>query len=162
MAFKGELFIEGPEGELEGPRENFSSLIYQFEHEIYLPCDPETNMVQGSRRIKAFTVTKDIDKLTPTIAQYCCQGATLPKVTIVLFRIKETGSTEVPYFNFTLEEARIVQVDTEMPTTKKKENENVGHLEKVQFLAKNFTWNFEPSDELGKDSGAPTFKDEGF
>ena len=162
MAFKGEVFIEGPDGELEGPRENNSSLIYEFDHEVYLPFDMETNKVQGSRRLKAISITKDIDNLTPTIAQYCCEGATLPKVVVVLYKIKPDSSSEVPYFNFTLEEARIVQVNTMMPTTKKKENENVGHLEKIKFLGKKFTWNFEPSDELGKESGAPTYQEVSF
>jgi len=29
-----------------------------------------------------------------------------------------------------------------MPSTKYVENENVGHMEKVEFLAKTFTWEF--------------------
>ncbi len=162
MAFKGELWIEGPDGELEGPRENNSCLIYEFDHEIYLPFDLETNKVQGSRRIKSISITKDIDNLTPTLAQYLCEGAQLPKVVIVLYKIKEGASSEVPYFNFTLETAKIVQVNTLMPSTKKKENENVGHLEKVKFLGTTFTWNFEPSDEFGRDSGAPTYSEVSF
>lgn len=162
MAFKGELFVEGPDGELEGPRENKSSLIYEFDHEVYLPFDYETNSIQGSRRLKAISITKDIDKMTPTIAQYCCEGTTLPKVTIVLYKIKSDSPSEVPYFNFTLEEARIVQVNTLMPTTKKQENENIGHLEKIKFLGRIVTWNFEPSDELGKEGGAPTFQEVSF
>ncbi len=39
MAFKGEVFIEGPDGPLAGPRENGSSLIYEFDQELYLPFD---------------------------------------------------------------------------------------------------------------------------
>jgi type VI secretion system secreted protein Hcp len=162
MAFKGEVFIEGPDGELEGPRENGSCLIYEFDHEVYLPFDMETNKIQGSRRLKAISITKDIDKLTPTLAQYCCEGTELAKVIIVLYKIKPESSSEVPYFNFTLEEARIVQVNTLMPTTKKKENENVGHLEKIKFLGKIFTWNFDPSDEEGKEGGAPTYQEVSF
>jgi type VI secretion system secreted protein Hcp len=162
MAFKGELFIEGPDGKLEGPRESMGSLIYEFDHEVYLPFDMETNKVQGSRRLKAISITKDIDKLTPTIAQYCCEGATLPKVTVVLYKIPEDSPSEVPYFNFTLEEARIVQVNTLMPTTKKKENENVGHLEIIKFLGKKFTWNYEPGGDFGEDGGAPTYQEVSF
>lgn len=162
MAFKGEVFIEGPDGPLEGPRENGSSLIYEFDQELYLPFDLETNKVQGSRRLKPISITKDIDKLTPTIAQYLCSGTTLPKVIIVLYKIKPDSSSEVPYFNFTLENARIVQVNTLMPTTKKKENENIGHLEKIKFMGTTFTWNFEPSDEEGKEGGAPTYSETSF
>ena len=91
MAFKGEVYIEGPDGPLEGPRENGTSLVYEFVHEVYLPYETETNRVQGSRRITAFSLTKDIDKITPVLFQYCCEGTKLKKVTIVLYKIKEAS-----------------------------------------------------------------------
>jgi type VI secretion system secreted protein Hcp len=154
MAFKGELYIEGPEGELEGPRENKSSNVYAFNHEVYLPFDTEQNIPQGSRRLTAFNLTKDIDKLTPTLYQYCCNGTLLPKVTIVLYKIKE--AMEVPYFNYTLENVRIVSVKNNMPSTKYEENADVGHLEDIQFLAETFTWNNEVG-ETGKETGKQTY-----
>ena len=160
MAFKGELFVEGPDGELEGPRENNASLVYEYDHEVYLPYEMETNTVQGSRRITAFSLTKDVDKITPILYQYCCEGTKLPKITIVLFKIKE--ASEIPYFNYTLENATIVSVKNVMPTTKLKRNENVGHLEEVKFMAEKFTWNFEPSDEDGKEGGSPTYQETAF
>lgn len=155
MAFKGELFIEGPDGPLEGPRENGTSLVYEYNHEVYLPFETETNTVQGSRRITAFSLTKDVDKITPILYQYCCEGTKLPKVIVVLYKIIETS--EIPYFNYTLENATIVSVKNIMPTTKQKENENIGHLEEVKFMAPTFTWNFEPTDEQGREGGSPTY-----
>jgi type VI secretion system secreted protein Hcp len=160
MAFKGEVLIEGPDGALEGPRENGTSLVYEFVHEVYLPYETETNRVQGSRRITAFSLTKDIDKITPILYQYCCQGTKLKTVTIVLYKIKE--SQEVPYFNYILENVTIVAVRNFMPTTKSKENENVGHLEEVKFMAEKFTWNNEPTDADGRKGGSPTFQEVGF
>ena len=64
MAVKGEIIIKNHEGsELEGPRENNSCLVFEFEHQVYLPYDKEENKIQGSRRISAFSIVKDIDKL---------------------------------------------------------------------------------------------------
>ena len=61
---KGELIVKNHEGnELEGPREDKSCLVFEFHHEVYLPYDKEENKIQGSRRISAFTIVKDIDKL---------------------------------------------------------------------------------------------------
>jgi len=160
MAFKGELLVEGPDGELEGPRENGTSMVYEYNHEVYLPYEMETNTVQGSRRITAFSLTKDVDKITPILYQYCCEGTKLPKVTIILYKIKE--ASEIPYFNYSLENATIVSVKNVMPTTKLKSNENVGHLEEVKLMAETFTWNFEPSDEAGKEGGSPTYTEKGF
>ncbi len=160
MAFKGEVLVEGPDGELQGPRLNGTSLIFEFNHEVYLPYDMETNAVQGSRRLSALSLTKDIDKITPILYQYCCEGTLLPKVTIVLYKIKE--ASELPYFNYVLEDATIVSVKNVMPTTKDPDNENVGHLEEVKFLARKFTWNNEPTDTDGREGGSPTYTEEAF
>ncbi len=35
-----------------------------------------------------------------------------------------------------------MSVDNFMPTTKVEENENLGHQERVRFLAKTFSWEF--------------------
>ena len=160
MAFKGELYVEGPDGPLEGPRDNGTSMVYEFNHEVYLPYDMETNRVQGSRRLAPFSLTKDIDKITPILYQYCSEGTKLKKVTVILYKIIE--ASEKPYFNYVLENATIVSVKNVMPTTKIKENENVGHLEEVKFLAEKFTWNNEPTDADGRAGGSPTYTEEAF
>jgi type VI secretion system secreted protein Hcp len=142
MAMKGEITIKNHEGtQLEGPRENGSSLVFEFDHQVYLPFDQEENRVQGSRRIGAFTVIKDIDKLTPQLYEMVCLGRNCTEVLITLYKINEEGD-ESPYFRYKLENAKIVSVKNFMPSTKYPENENVGHMEKVEFLAKTFTWEF--------------------
>jgi type VI secretion system secreted protein Hcp len=141
MAVKGEITIKNHEGnELEGPRENKSSLVFEFDHEVYLPYDSEENKIQGSRRISAFTIVKDIDRLTPQLYDMVCNGRMCKEVKIQLYRIAaETGEEEV-YFTYTLADAKIVSVENWMPSTKYPANENIGHLEKVKFLARSFTW----------------------
>jgi len=142
MAMKGEISVKNHEGtQLEGPRENGSSLVFEFDHQVYLPFDKEENRVQGSRRIGAFSVVKDIDKLTPQLYEMVCLGRNCTEVVVTLYKINEEGD-ESPYFNYKLENAKIVSVKNFMPSTKYAENENVGHLEKVEFLAKTFTWEF--------------------
>jgi type VI secretion system secreted protein Hcp len=142
MAMKGEITVKNHEGtQLEGPRENGSSLVFEFDHQVYLPFDQEENRVQGSRRIGAFTIIKDIDKLTPQLYEMVCLGRNCQEVLITLYKINDEGD-ESPYFNYKLENAKIVSVKNFMPSTKYVENENVGHMEKVEFLAKTFTWEF--------------------
>ena len=71
-----------------------------------------------------------------------CRGMLCKEVKISLYRIAmETGEEEV-YFTYLLEDAKIVSVENWMPSTKLEVNENIGHLEKVRFLAKKFTWAF--------------------
>ena len=127
---------------LEGPREDNSSSIFEFKHNVRLPYDPETNKVQGVRRIEAFSVTKEIDKLTPQLYDIVCNGRQCKKVQITLFRIAAETGEEEEYFYYILEEAKIVSVKNFMPITKVLENEARGHEEKVQFLAKKFTWKY--------------------
>jgi type VI secretion system secreted protein Hcp len=142
MAMKGEMIIKNHEGtELQGPRENGSSLVFEFDHRVYLPYDQEENRIQGSRRIDAFTITKDIDQLTPQLYEMVCLGRTCQDVVITLYKIGEEGD-EKPYFKYTLEEAKIIKVENFMPSTKLVETENMGHMEKVQFLAKIFNWEY--------------------
>jgi type VI secretion system secreted protein Hcp len=142
MAMKGELTVMNHEGtQLEGPRENGSSLVFEYDHQVYLPFDAEENKIQGSRRIGSFTLIKDVDQLTPQLYEMVALGRTCKEVTITLYRINAEGD-EKPYFNYKLEDAKIVSVKDYMPSTKYVENENVGHLEKVEFLAKKFTWEY--------------------
>jgi type VI secretion system secreted protein Hcp len=142
MAMKGELLVKNHEGTmLEGPRENGSSLVFEYDHKVYLPYDMEENKIQGSRRIGSFTITKDVDQLTPQLYEMVCLGRSCKEVEITLYKINEEGD-EAPYFKYLLEDAKIVSVENLMPSTKILENENVGHLEQVNFLAKKFTWEY--------------------
>jgi type VI secretion system secreted protein Hcp len=142
MAMKGELTVTNHEGTaLQGPRENGSSLVFQYDHKVYLPFDTEENKIQGSRRIGSFTITKDVDQLTPQLYEMVCLGRSCKEVTITLYKISEEGD-EKPYFKYVLQDAKIVSVKNDMPSTKIEANENVGHLEVVNFLAKTFTWEY--------------------
>jgi type VI secretion system Hcp family effector len=143
MAVKGEIIITNHEGNvLEGPRENNSSLIFEFNHEVYLPYDKEENKIQGSRRITAFTVVKDIDKLTPQLYDIVCNGRKCNEIKIILYRIAYDTGEEEEYFHYILEEAKIISVLNYMPITKKEENVDIGHLEELKLLAKKFTWKY--------------------
>jgi type VI secretion system secreted protein Hcp len=143
MAVKGEVLIKNHEGnELKGPRENGTSLVYEFNHEVYLPYEKEENKIQGSRKITAFEIVKAIDELTPQLYQIVSQGQMCKEIKITLYRIGMESGEEEPYFHYTLSNAKVVSVTNWMPPTYDTRNEGVGHLEKVRMLAKEFTWEF--------------------
>ena len=155
MAIKGEISFESElHGELEGPRENKSSLIYEFSQEVYLPQESEENRIQGMRRIMPFEVVKYIDKLTPLLYQIVSDGISCPKIKITLYRIEEATGLETPYFEYLLEEARIIYVKNWMPQIYDQNTEVIGHLEKVKILSKKVTWTFL--------DGGITYMDEAF
>ncbi len=143
MAVKGEVLFKDASGtELEGPRENKSSLVYEFSHEVYLPFETEENRIQGSRRITAFELVKNIDSLTPQLYQISCNGATCEEIKVILYRIAEQSGEEEPYFHYTLSKARIVSVQNWMPPTYIPENESIGHLERIKIIAQQITWEY--------------------
>lgn len=143
MPMKGELYVYNHDGtQLEGPRGNKSSEIFEYSHEVYLPYDRENLKIQGSRRLTAFSVTKEIDKLTPQLYEIVCKGANCKKVMIKLYRINKSNGDEEEYFIYLLEDAKVAQVENLMPSTKVAENENIGHLEKLKFIARTITWQY--------------------
>lgn len=143
MAVKGEILFKNNEGtELKGPRENKTSLIYEFSHEVYLPFEKEENRIQGSRKITAFEIVKAVDELTPQLYQIVSKGQMCNEIVITLYRIAEETGDEEPYFNYTLKQAKIVSVKDWMPPTYDENFEDVGHLEKVKMLAREFNWKY--------------------
>lgn len=143
MAFKGEISFKTDDmGELEGPRENKTSLIYEFKHEVYLPFESEENMLQGMRKITPFEIVKSIDRITPILYNIVCNGVKCTEVLITLYRIAEQSGEEEPYFKYQLNDAKIVSVQNWMPPTYVPETESIGHLEKVKILARKFTWTY--------------------
>lgn len=143
MAVKGEVLFQNDGGTvLPGPRENETCLVYEFTHEVYLPYETEENRIQGSRRVTAYELVKNIDELTPQLYQICCNGATCKEIKVTLFRIAEGSGEEEPYFTYTLKKARIVSVQNWMPATYIAENESVGHLERVKLIAQEIEWEY--------------------
>jgi len=143
MPMMGELYVYNHDGtQLEGPRDNKSSRIFAYSHEVYLPYDRDELKIVGSRKLTAFSVTKEIDKLTPQLYEIVCRGRNCKKVIIKLYRINKTGGGEEEYFIYTLEDAKVVQVENRMPSMKIAENEDTGHVEKLEFIARTITWQY--------------------
>jgi type VI secretion system secreted protein Hcp len=134
MAVKGEIFITANGSEVEGARENNSSLIFEFNHKVHLPFDRGMHIVQGHRRVSAFSVVKDIDKMTPQLYKIVDNGE-ICEILVKLYRLSMDTGEEEEYFNYSLEHSRIVSVENWMPSTKIEANENIGHLEKIEILA---------------------------
>jgi len=140
----GEIIVLNEEGtQLEGPREhNKSSMVSEFKHVVDRPYDAEENKLQGTRRIRAFTVVKDIDKLTPQLYKVACLGQNCKEVKIILYRTAKDTGNEEEYFHYILKDAKIISVENYMMSTKDPKTEMLGHQEKVQILAKEFTWKY--------------------
>jgi type VI secretion system Hcp family effector len=150
MPVKAEIKILDRDGkELPGPRDNGSSLVYEFKTKVHLPIQYENVAGMAApivqQRIREeFVIVKEIDQLTPQFYKAVTNNEQWKKVTITLYRINPTGGDEEPYFEFLLEEVVVTSVENYMPLTIVAENEEMGHLEKVSFLPDRITWTYIP------------------
>ncbi len=109
MAVKGTIqFKDGDGNDLTGPREDGSSLILDFNFGVILPFDAQ-GKIQGQRSFAPFTITKEIDQLTPQLAQIICTAARCSTISVFLFRIEPTTGLEKMFFTYLFEDAHIVQ-----------------------------------------------------
>jgi type VI secretion system secreted protein Hcp len=142
MAVKGTIqFKDGDGNDLKGPREDGSSLVLDFSFGVQLPFDAQ-GKIQGQRGFVPFTITKEIDQLTPQLAQIICTAARCSEIAVFLFRIEPTTGLEKMFFSYLFENAHIVQQSNAMPSHGGDTAETVGHIETISFLAERVTWLF--------------------
>ncbi len=148
MPVKGEVKVWNHENkELEGPEENGSSKIFEFDYSIHQPYDPITMRIQGSARIDEFRITKEIDKLTPLLLGIASKGIICGKVVITLYQITQLnggvgGGREEPYYEYTLEEVRFSQIRNHMASIIDASNEATGHMEDIYMIAERHNWKY--------------------
>jgi len=135
-------FWDNEGNELEGPREDGTSLVHEFDHRVYLPFDKEQTLIEGSRKIAPLNVVKYIDRLSPQLIKMACEGKKCEKVVLTLYRINRDDGNEEPYFTYTLENANIVSVENSMLSTKTEDTEAIDHLEKVGIVARKWEWEY--------------------
>ena len=150
--------VEGPEGPIEGsveiPGKEGTIETIGFNHEIYIPYDIETGVVQGSRRHKPLTIVKEFDKSSPTLYQALCEGTTLPRVELKWYRINQ--SQEEHYFTILIEEVIIISIKPWMPNTRDPDNNPFGPMEEVSLVYRDITWTYIPSN-TSSGGGGPDF-----
>ena len=156
MPMPSHLELEGEtQGKIEGScdmqgREG-TILVYQMEHEVHIPRDPQSGLPSGKRIHGPLTITKEYDKSSPKLYQALCTGEHLKTVIIKWFRIAPTGSEE-HYFTHTLMDAIVVSIKPYMPIAFLQANEPYRHMEEVSFTYKKIKWTWEPDGIESEDS----------
>jgi len=147
MPMPAHMTCEGEnQGNIEGScdmqgREK-TMLVEAFDHQVYIPHDPQTGLATGKRVHREFVVTKMYDKASPKLYQALCTGEHLKKVEVKWYRINKTGNEE-HYFTHKLEDAIVVEVKPYMPNCLDPKLEHFQHMEQVAFTYKKITWTWE-------------------
>jgi len=135
--------------EMQG-REN-SILVYQMDHDIHMPIDPQSGLPSSKRIHGPLTITKEFDKSSPMLYQALCAGEHMKKVTIKWYRISPQGAEE-HYFTHVMENAIIVAIKPYVPVVFLKENEPYRQMEQVAFTYEKIKWTWEPDGIESEDS----------
>lgn len=113
-------------------------LVHAFSHQIIVPREPQSGEPTGMRIHKPLTITKAFDKSSPLIYQALTTGEELDLCHLVFCRT--SGAVSVPFFHIKLMEARIVDVQSKMPTCLDEDMAHYTTLEDVSFTYKQIIW----------------------
>jgi len=158
MAYDGFVKIDGIPGESTDENHKEWIEILDYRHDLEQPGGSQVSRAGGRTgarvNISDFHITKVIDKATPTLALYCCDGKHIPRVLLELCTATGTKHT---YMRYTIEDVIIAAV-----TAVRKDNTLsavdeglVRPLEEVSFKFGRIMWEYIPVDHTGK-AGAAT------
>jgi type VI secretion system secreted protein Hcp len=122
-------------------REN-TVLVEAFNHEVYIPRDPQTGHPVGKRVHNAFSIVKTYDKSSPKLYQALVTGERFSDVIVKWYRIDPTGAEE-HYFTHKLQDAIIVSIRPWMPNCLDPATESFSHMEEVSFVYRKIIWTWE-------------------
>jgi len=129
---KGNSQIEGRED---------STVIYELNHEIYIPTDRDTGVLTGTRKHAPLTFTKSLCPLTPILNKACCSGKTFQEMQISWFHIDNSGN-ESEYFRHTLTNVRVVAVKPQLLHIKNEKNDRHTHEEQISVRYEKIQWEY--------------------
>ena len=133
MPVKGEIFITADGSVIEGPRDNNSSLIFEFKNKLHFPFNDDGML--GDKEMSLFSIVKDIDKITPQLYKIVDKKIPCDEILIKLYRIAIDTGEEEEYLHYKLKDALILSVENWMHLTKIDANEDIGHLEKIEIIS---------------------------
>jgi len=144
MAGDSYMKIDGIEGESTDKGHEKWIEILSYSHGMSQPSVASTSSgggrTSGRVNIREFTIVKMIDKSTPTLAAYCCDGKHIPAITIELC---EASGDKHKYMMFKLTDVIISSIEIGgggggRPT------------ETVTYNFGKIQWEYTPLDHAGK------------
>ncbi|WP_108650359.1 type VI secretion system tube protein TssD [Dongshaea marina] len=115
-------------------------LVYAFDHNVEIPKDTHTGLPTGQRIHHPLTITKARDVASPKLLKACTSGEQCT-VNIDFYDI-DTDGTEKKYYSIQLDEAIIVNRNTNTPHTFLEENKPYKDMEQVSFTYSKITETF--------------------
>ena len=121
--------------------------LKSFSHGVTIPVDPNWGKLTGTRIHQPVTIVKEFDQTTPLLYRAVCEGRTMKKATIKMYRILETG-IEAEYFNIILENVKFTTVAPFLSPG----GMSSTHLETLELRYEAITWKYTEGNIIYRDS----------
>lgn len=148
MAYDGYLKIEGIPGESTDQVHAGWIEIISFKHEVSQPAGSATSRIGGRTGarvdIRDFCVTKVVDKSSPNLHLYCCNGK---HITQIIVELCEASESKLCFMRYTMTD---VIVSSIKPSGVANEQIFVRPIEEVTFNFGQIRWEYTPKDHMGK------------
>ncbi|MEY7847345.1 Hcp family type VI secretion system effector [Klebsiella africana] len=121
--------------------------LKSFSHGVTIPVDQHWGKLTGTRIHQPVTIVKEFDQTTPLLYRAVCEGRTMKKATIKMYRILETG-IEAEYFNIILENVKFTTVAPFLSPG----GMSSTHLETLELRYEAITWKYTEGNIIYRDS----------
>ncbi|EMT5437444.1 Hcp family type VI secretion system effector [Stenotrophomonas maltophilia] len=137
----GNVFVEGHEDEV---------LVQQISHVVTVPTDPQSGQPAGQRVHRPLKFTCALNKAVPLMYNALASGEMLPTVELKWFRTSIDGRQE-HFFSTLLEDATIVDINTQLPHAQDPEKSDFTQLIEVSLAYRKITWEHTVAGTSGSD-----------
>lgn len=151
MPFMCSLKVAEYPGSSEKEGRAGTSDIFEIEHHIHQPVDPNTGASCSARVHSPLRLTKIIDKASPGFHKALCTGQKLKQVILDFYRIDPESREEKKYYTMTLTGARVADIRPFMPMCFVPANESYKHMEQVSFVYEEIEWKWLPDNVIQTD-----------
>lgn len=121
--------------------------LKSFSHGVTIPVDTNRGKLTGTRIHRPIVVVKEFDRTTPVLYRAVCEGRTLKKAIIRMYRIMASG-IEAEYFNIILENVKITTVSPYLSPN----GLSSTHLETLELRYEAITWKYSEGNVIYRDT----------
>ena len=115
---------------LKGPGGEASFEVIALSHEIISPRDSASGLPTGKRQHKPFTITKQVDKSSPSLLKACIEGEPFNVDITTLVR---TGGRFVPFVTVRLDNAFIASIGPQSDADDRPTEEVAFYYNRISF-----------------------------
>lgn len=143
------LTIDGVRGDSKDAAYPNAIIVKSWSYGATSPVDFTTKQALGQAQLSDLSITKGLDRSSPTLIQMLVQNKTAKTVELTC---RKAGDGQKPYFKITLKSARVRSIKTQVLS------ESEEPVEVVTFSYQRINWSVKTQDDRGGMSGAAEFE----